>query len=573
MEEGLREMVSVVRGEKKCELVVKNAQIVDVFGGKIIHTSFGVYKGIIVGIGEYKGIKEVDAKGKYVVPAFIEGHIHIESTMLHPVEFARVVGQKGTQVVVADPHEIANVWGREGIEFFLSITKNLPVEIFFMAPSCVPATHLETSGGTISPEDIGYLYERYPERILGLGEVMNFPGVVYGDRGVWKKLDISRGKVIDGHCPGLTGRDLNVYVLAGCRSDHECVAREEVEEKLTRGMHIFARNGSAEKNLPEVLKAFTPYNAENFSLVTDDRHPGELVSLGHMDYNIREAISLGIDPIYAVKMATINTARYFGLKGRGVIAPGFKANFVLVPDLKKFEIEEVFLNGRPFEEYEFPLSFSDMPISSISVSPIEEASLGIKTSKGNRIHVIGIIPGSIVTENLLMEIEKVCRIEDGYLLPRTDRDILKVVVVERHKDTGNISLGFVKGFGIMRGAIASSVAHDSHNIIAVGASDSDLMYAINTLISSKGGMCVVENREILAHVPLPIAGLMSDKRAEVVAEEEQALTEKAASLGNVISNPFMHLSFLALPVIPSLKITDMGLVDVEKFSFVSVIRE
>ncbi len=573
MQYSIRDLLGVARGEKLCHLVVKNVRIVDVFGGRIVDGSIGIYKDIIVGIGEYKGEIEIDGNRGYVVPGFIDGHIHIESTMLTPVEFARIVGERGTQAVIADPHEIANVWGRQGIEFFLSMTTSLPVEIFFMAPSCVPATPLETSGGEISVEDIVLLYEKYPDRILGLGEVMNFPGVVKGDEDIWRKLEISRERVIDGHCPGLKGRSLNAYSLAGCRSDHECVTGEEVEEKLLRGLHIFARNGSAEKNLPQVLSAVNPYNAENFSLVTDDRHPWELLQKGHMDCNIREAISQGVSPIHAIKMATINPARYFGLKGRGAIAPGFKANFVIVSDLMDFKIQEVFLQGRSFREYEFPSSLPRFPSPSISIPSLTEGQLAINRGKDRekKIHVIGVVPGSIITENLLMNIEDACTAEEQSLLPRLDKDILKVVVVERHRGTGNVCVGLVKGFGIKKGAIASSVSHDSHNIIAIGARDADILLGINTLISSGGGMCVVNDGQIIAHLPLPVAGLMSDERAEVVAKKEKELNERVSSLGEVIPHPFMHLSFLALPVIPCLKITDKGLVDVNKFSHVPLI--
>ncbi len=567
-----KEMLSAARGDIPCDVVIKDVKIVDVFGCRIVEGSIGIFNGYIVGIGDYRGREEIVLRGKYVCPAFIEGHIHIESTMLNPVEFARVVGRRGTQAVVADPHEIANVYGREGIEWLIACSRHLPVEIFFMAPSCVPATDMETAGGRITQEDIRFLYEHYPSRVLGLGEVMNFPAVIEGSEDIWRKLEISRGKIIDGHSPTLGGKGLNAYLMGGCKSDHECISTEEAEEKLSKGMHIFARNGSTERNLPALVPAISPYNSENFSLVTDDRHPLELMTSGHMDYNIKEAISLGVPSLVAIKMATINPARYFGLQDMGAIAPGFKASFVVLSELSSsFEIEQVYLKGRPFEDWDFTPSISQPllpPISRISLTP---SSLVLKRKQdSDRVHVIGLVPGSIVTKKIIMPIEEACHIEEDILYPRVEKDISKVVVAERHRGTGNISIGLVRGFGIKNGALASSVAHDSHNFIAVGSSDEDILLALEELNQSGGGLVVIKEKKTMAHLPLSIGGLMSVKGAEEVAEEERNILKAASLVGDIISHPFMYLSFLALPVIPELKITDRGLVDVQSFSFVDL---
>ena len=561
-------LLKAALGNIPCDLVIKNGKIIDVFNGDIVEQDLGIYNGYFVGIGDYTGKNEIDIKGKYISPAFIDAHIHIESTMLTPLEFARVAIKHGSQAVICDPHEIANVMGIDGIELFIKMSKNLHVEFYFMAPSCVPATNMETSGAAIKSEHLEYLYKKYPDKILGLAEVMNFPGVMFQDKDIWKKLAISRGKIIDGHCPMLSGKELNAYILAGPRSDHECTTKSEVEEKLKRGMYIFARNGSTQKNLPAIIPVVNQKNVRNFCLVTDDRHPKELIQKGHMDYNIKEAIKNGADPIWAIQMATINPAHYYNLKDIGIISPGYKANFVIINDLFELDVEDVYINGTSASKLKWKKI--NIPMKNSINAKIDVDLIKIKDVKGKKVHVIGIKRDEIITEHLILPIEDVMIKQDNCYIPNINNDILKLVVIERHKNSGNIGIGFVKGFGINKGAIASTIAHDSHNIICAGSNDDDILFAVELISKTGGGMVVVKDKEVLGHLPLPLAGLISDRPAEEVMQLEEQINFSAKQLGDTITNPFMYLSFLALPVIPHLKLTDMGLVDVDKFNFISL---
>ncbi|MFC1927242.1 adenine deaminase, partial [Chloroflexota bacterium] len=491
----------------------------------------------------------------------INGHTHIESSMLHPARYAQAVVPRGTLAVVTDLHEIANVCGSRGVRFVTDFARQLPLDMLFMAPSCVPATNLETSGAKISSREVKRILDH--PRIIGLGEMMNFPGVVAGNEEVLKKISAAKGKVIDGHAPGLTGRELNAYLSAGILSDHESTTLEEGKEKLRRGMYLMIREGSSEKNLDALLPLVTDNTYKRCFFVVDDRSCSDLLREGDIDAVVRKAISRGLDPVRAIQMATINPAEYFRLHDRGAIAPGYMANFITITDLSKLEIDAVFYRGKPVGKQGKPL-FLPPPVTlelrdTVRMKSPTAKSLKI-TATGETYPVIEIIPGQIVTRKA---VEKV-RVMDGAVVPDVDRDILKLVVVERHRASGNIGVGLVKGFGLKKGALASSVAHDSHNIIAVGTDDFDILKAIEEIKILQGGLVVCANLEVLASLPLPIAGLLSPEPLEVVVSQYEKVEQSAASLGDLPPSPFAILSFLALPVIPELRLTDLGLVDVNE---------
>jgi len=564
----LEEMIEVGRGERKSDLLIKDAQVVDVLSGEVLLTNVAVHGGRIVGFGDYRAQKVIDIQGAYLCPGLIDGHVHVESSMVTIPEFARAVVAKGTTTVVIDPHEIANVLGIEGLNYMLRSSEHLPLSVYLMLPSSVPTTHMETAGAELSSGDL-YLLMAEP-RVLGLAEMMNYPGVLSRDFEVLSKIKIARGKRIDGHAPGLSGKDLCAYIDAGIRSDHECTTAKEAAEKLRLGMYIMVREGSTAKNLKELLKVVTPANSRQFFFVTDDRHPGDLVAEGHIDHLIRLAIAEGLDPIIAVQMGTINAAEYFGLGEVGAVALGFVADLIVADDLESFNVVKVFKEGHlvaeegkihPFRK-ELP---SRVIRSSVNIDLASLADIKIK-AEGQRMRVVEIIPGQISTRHLLLQ----PKIENGFAVADLERDILKIAVVERHLSSGNIGLGFVKGFGLKAGAMASSVAHDSHNIIVVGTNDADMTTAVLQIKLLRGGQVVVADGQVLAEVALPIAWLMSDHPVEVVAEQVVKLNEAAKELGCAAPNPFTLLSFLALPVIPELKITDKGLVDVVKFELVSL---
>jgi adenine deaminase len=563
----LDEIIRFGRGEETAELLLKNGKVVNVFTGEILQVDVAIANGIITGVGEgYEAIKVVDLSGKYVCPGFIDGHLHIESTMLSPYQFARAVVPKGTTAVVCDPHEIANVLGLEGIGYMLEASENLPLTVFVMASSCVPATHLETAGAALSARDLAPLFDH--PLVIGLAEMMNFPGVLHRLPDVLSKLEITaqRDLPIDGHCPGLTGRDLQAYIASGINSDHECTRLEEAWEKLRAGMYLFIREGTTVRNLTELLPVVTADNARRCLFVTDDRHPKDLMDLGHMDYSIRLAVQEGLNPVTAIQMVTLNPAERFRLYDRGAVAPGYRADLVILNDLKDFSVEKVFSKGRLVAENNNPLF--DEPKKKYDVSSsVNIVSEGLSFEipvQGERIRVIGVVKGQIVTEAL----ELPARHRNGLAVADVDRDILKLAVIERHHATGNIGLGFVKGMGLRKGALAGTVAHDSHNLIVVGTNDADMTAAVHALIEVGGGLAAVADKQLLARMSLPIAGLMSETPFEIVRKEMDELLSAASELGSLLENPFMALSFLALPVIPALKLTDLGLVDVNKFAFV-----
>jgi len=554
------ELVSVARGDKPADLLIKNAQIINTFIGETEQADVAIYGDRIAGIGDYDKAREVtDLEGAFLAPGLINGHTHIESSMLHPARYAQAVIPRGTLAVVTDLHEIANVCGPSGIRFVTDLARQLPFDMLFMAPSCVPATNLETSGARINAGDIKRILDH--PRIIGLGEMMNFAGVITGDEEVLKKISAGRGKVTDGHAPGLTGRELNAYLSAGIRSDHESTTYEEGKEKLRLGMYLMIREGSSEKNLDALLPLVTDNTYKRCFFVVDDRNCSDLLREGDIDAVVRKAISRGLDPVRAIQMATINPAEYFRLHDIGAIAPGYMANFITITDLSKLEIDAVFYRGKPVGKQGKPL-FLAPPVTpelrdTVRIKSPTVRSLRVAATR-ETYPVIEIVPGQIVTR----KVEEKVKVVEGAVVSDVDGDILKLVVVERHKASGNIGVGLVKGFGLKKGALASSVAHDSPNIIAVGTDDFDILKAIEEVRTLQGGLVACANLEVLASLPLPIAGLLSPDPLDAVVSQYESVEKAAASLGNLPPSPFTILSFLALPVIPELRLTDLGLVDV-----------
>jgi adenine deaminase len=565
----MNNLLHAARGETPVDLLIRNCQVVNVLSGEIHPASVGVTNGTIVGFGEYEALQVVDACGRYLCPGLIEGHIHIESTLLDPVRFAQVAAAHGTAVVVCDPHELANVLGLDGIRWLLEITRDLPLDIRCMMPSCVPATHLETAGATITAQDIAAMFKEYPGRILGLAEMMNYPGVLYQDPQVMSKLVAAGDRPVDGHAPGLTGFDLNAYILAGPGSDHEACHLDEAREKLRAGMHVMIREGSSEKNLFDLLPLINDFNSQNCSLVTDDRHCDDLLRDGHLDHTIRLAVSRGFSPLRAIQMASINTARYFGLRRRGAVAPGYRADFVLLDELETFSIFQTYLDGKVIAPASWGPASTDLTVTkSVHLGEVDPSCLKMPApADGKKVRVIRTVPGQIVTEmDMVVPVTR-----DGLIMADSESDVVKLAVFERHHGSGGVGLGLVRGLGLKSGAIASTVAHDSHNLIVAGVSDSDMLLAVRALADCGGGFVCVRDGWVLNLVPLPLAGLMSDEEPEIVAAGLDGLNASARELGcpeNI--NPFMQLSFLSLPVIPRLRLTDRGLVDVEAFAPVSL---
>ncbi len=562
----LSRLIGSARGEIGADLILKNGLVADLFSGEFIRTDVAVCDDMIVGLGDYEGPNVMDAGDYYITPGFIDGHFHMESSMLSPRELAKAVLPHGTTAIVADPHEITNVLGIKGLHYLLRDSAGLPVDFYLMAPSCVPATHLETSGCRLEAEELAAL--RRETRILGLAEMMNFPGVIYADPGVLSKIAAFRDGLIDGHAPLLSGKDLNAYIVAGIRSDHECTQREEAREKLRRGMHIMIREGTQAKNLAALLPLVNAVTMRQCSLVTDDLHPHDILQHGHLDAVMSLAIKGGLDPMQAIAMTTLNTARHFSLRDRGAVAPGYRADLVLLSSLDPVRVVHVFKDGRlVVAEGELVVTIpdADLPddVTSMRVKPYDRDALVISAA-GKRVRVIELIPDQIITG---MAIEE-ATIRDGEVVADPDRDILKIAVIERHHATGNIAVGLVRGFRLKKGALATSVAHDSHNIICVGCTDRAMIAAAREVETMQGGMAIAGEEGIVARLPLPIAGLMSDRPLAEIARGWEDIRYMAQQYGCQLREPFMHLSFLALPVIPVLKLTDQGLVDVNSFDFV-----
>ncbi len=544
-----RRIIEVARGDRRADIVLKNVQLVNVLTEEVYESDVAFCDNIIVGVGRYSGIKEFDCRGLFAVPGLIDAHTHVEMTMLSLSEFSRLVVSKGTTAVVADPHEIANVFGIDGIKMLIEESKSTPLRFYCLIPSCVPSSKLETAGAEIGVKEIKELMKF--EQVLGLAEVMNYPGVLNCEDEVLQKILAAEGKIVDGHCPLLSGEKLNAYISAGVYSDHEATRLEEAKEKLRLGMRIMIREGSAARNL-RALKSLIPNRY--LMLVTDgDRSVLDIINEGYLDYLYRRAIEEGIDEFHALQMLTINPAEYFGINA-GLIAPGRFADVVLLKNLKKFEVKKVFVDGRipEFKSFEYP----EWVKKSVKAKKITLKDVELRPGKAR---VIVVYDGEIITGEVVEEVEGI----------DVSRDILKAVVVERHGKTSNIAKAYVKGFGLKRGAIAQTIAHDAHNIVAVGASDEDICKAVNSLIDIQGGIVVCDGKEVIA-LPLRIGGLMSDEKAEVLAEKLEKVENKIKELGCNLRSPIISLSFIALPVIPKLKLTDLGLVDVEKFEIVDV---
>ena len=562
-------IIKIARGLEKADLVIKNANIVNVLSEEIHKADIAIAEGFIVGIGEnYSGKKEIDINGAYVTPSFIDGHVHLESSMVLPKEFAKTVLPAGTTTAIIDPHEISNVFGLHGISFMHEAIKNLPLDVYTMLPSCVPATPFETSGFDLNSYDLSLLIDK--PWVLGIAEMMNFPGVLNLDKNVMAKLELAkqRDKRIDGHAPYLSNKDLCAYIASGVKSDHECTNPQEAIEKLRLGMYIMIREGTAAKDLNALIPVLKDCNTRKCIFVTDDRHPSDLKE--HINGMVRRAVEAGVDPIKAIQCASLNTAEYFGLKNLGAVAPGYKADLLILPDLESFKPDFVLKNGEFIVEngvLTSKLEQSETPSmrGSVNVKWIEEEDFTIK-AQSNIVKTIEVIPHQLVTKSTLSEI----KIQDGNAVSNTENDTLKICVIERHRATGNIGKGFVKGFNLKSGAIASTVAHDSHNMIVVGTNDYDMYIAAVELVKSQGGKVVVNNGEILSKLPLPIAGLMSDKDFGYVLDKCEELNKAAHSIGCTLDDPFMTMAFMSLPVIPELKITDKGIFDTNKFDFTDI---
>lgn len=570
--EDLIHRIRAASKKEPADLVIKNGKVVDVFSGKLIETDVAITGGTIVGLGSYEGKSVLNAEGKIVSPALIDGHVHIESSMLTPGAFAGVLAAHGVTSAVTDPHEIANVLGADGIRFMLERAADSLIDIYVMLPSSVPATSFEHNGATLYAEDLEPLFEN--DHVLGLAEVMDFPAVLNADPQMVEKLLMTRRHTwrIDGHAAGLDADGVNVYKAAGIGTDHECVNIDEAKDRLSRGMYVMIRQGTVAKDLPQLIGLVDEVSSRRFLFCTDDKYTDDLISEGSVDHNVRMAIRSGLDPITCIKMASLNAAECYGLRTKGAIAPGYEADFLLLDDLDSFSIDKVYVrgalvseNGKAVTKHSaHTVKAEDHPLILPELTP---ENFQIKIGPTQKAHVIEIIPNSLVTRDT---VEKV-PVQDGNFSSSEREDLLKMAVIERHKGLGTIGLGIVKGFGLKSGAIATTIAHDSHNLVVTGYSDSDMIAAAERLKALKGGMVVINKGKVTAELALPIAGLMTDASAEEVAEKLAALRQAAAELGVSESfNPFLTLSFLSLPVIPDLKLTDSGLFNVRTFCHIPV---
>jgi len=565
------DIIAAARGDGEVDLVLRNARLVNVFSAEVYASDVAIIHSRIVGLGQgYEGKEEIDLAGAYLAPGFIDAHVHIESSMIGVREFARAVLPRGTTSVIVDPHEIANVHGLDGIRYMFDQAKGGRLSMFVMVPSCVPATSMATSGAHLDAKDIvPLLNDPY---VLGLAEMMNYPGVVHGDPEVLEKLEAFRGRVLDGHAPALTGHHLSAYVAAGIGSDHECTTVEEAREKLRLGMYIFIREATNAHNLRDLLPLVTPQNCRRFCFCTDDRHAVDLLERGHIDSMIRMAIAEGLDPVMAIRMATINAAEWFRLHDRGAITPGRRADLVVFDDFDSLDIKLVLRGGQVVarDGVALPLDKPARPSYLRSSMNVDWRSVDFAIpAKGHKVRVIGTVPNQLITDHLIEE----ARLVDGCAESDVERDLLKIAVIERHMASGNMSRGFVRGLGLKRGAIASTVAHDHHNLIIVGADDASMKTAAQAVADMRGGLAAADGDTILARLPLPVAGLMSDQPLEIVCAQKRELLHAVRTLGSPLEQPFVTLGFLALEVIPALKLTDQGLVDVEKFEFVPLFVE
>ena len=552
-------IIAVAAGREKADLVLKNAKYLNVFSNEFLSGDIAVANGLIAGVGKYDGKTEIDVSGKLVLPGFIDAHIHLESSMVTPAEFAKAVVAHGTTTVITDPHEITNVMGIDGVEYMIQASQNLPIDVHFMMPSCVPATEIDESGAELDCKDIDLYLDN--KKVLGLAEMMNYVGVINGDKNVLSKIVTSQAhhKKIDGHAPELSGNDLNAYIAAGVYSDHECSTFENALEKLRKGQFIMIREGTAAHNLKALMPLLTQQYYSRCMFATDDKHPSDLLHGGHIDYIVKQALKNGADPIVALKTATHHAARYFLLNNKGAIASGYLADIVVVDNLEDFNVETVFKRGKLVfdgEVKDFSAPTVDEKLAEKCFDTFHLDSVTPSSFKVDRkLGLIGLVGGELLTRNLGTA-DKI----------DVENDILKIACIERHKGTNHIGVGYVKGYSLKSGAVATSVAHDSHNIITVGCNDDDIAVAVNAIKDSKGGIAVVENGKIKALLELPIAGLMSDEPLTTVNEKLENAKSSAYELGADKSiDPFMTLSFLSLPVIPSLRITTKGVFDAENW--------
>lgn len=553
-----QKIIDVAAGRQKADLVLKNATYVNVFSGELDTEDIAVTEGLIVGLGQYEGIEEVDMTGKIVCPGFVDAHIHLESSLVTPTEFARAVLPHGTTTVITDPHEITNVMGTDGIDYMLCATEDLPVDVRFMIPSCVPASPLDEGGADLDYRDVDSFFHH--PRVQGLAEMMNFPGILAADGATVAKIVASQAhhKKIDGHAPGLSGKELNAYISAGVYSDHECADMEDAMLKLRRGQFIMVREGTAAKNLEALLPLICSERYfDRCMFCTDDKHPSDLLEKGHMDYICRKAVAMGADPIRTVQVACLHASRYFLLNNRGAIAPGYLADFAIVEDLKDFHVVTVYKKGKcvyengevaPIAEPPIPEHLRQRAMDTFRLPELQEKDFYSVRPRS----IIGMIPGQIITE------------DRGYATGiDVEKDILKMAVIERHKNTGHIGIGFLNGYGLKSGAVATSVSHDSHNIICVGTNDADMAFAANRIAQTHGGIVVVKDGQVMAELPLEIAGIMSSRSLVEVNDLLENAKEAAYKQGvSKEIDPFMTLSFMGLPVIPSLRLTTRGVVDV-----------
>jgi adenine deaminase len=560
MDAPLSRRLAVARGDEPADLVIRGGRVLSVFTREWLDADVAVVDGFIAGLGEYEGRETLDASGKYLVPGFIDAHMHLESSKLLVDEFARLVLPFGTTAVVADPHEIANVLGTDGVHWLLDSSAGLPLDVFFMASSCVPASSFESPRRALSTGDLDALLRR--RRVIGLAEMMNFPGVVSGSQSELAKLELARH--VDGHAPGVLGRALNAYAAAGIRSDHEAYTFEEGLERLRAGMWLLIREATAARNLQALLPLLREHGPSRIAFCTDDREPEHIAEDGHINAMVRDAVAYGIPPEDALVSATLSPALWHGLHELGAVAPGYRADLLLLPDLERFVPDTVLKNGRPVEA--FPRAeVPDWVRHTVRIGAFGPEMFRVPWD-GGEARVIGVIPGQIVTDSLVATPP----VRAGEAFADASQDLAKIAVVERHLGTGRVGLGFVRGFGLERGAIASTVAHDAHNVVVVGMNDASMAAAVRRLANRGGGIVVVDGAEVLAELPLPVAGLLSDAPLEEVVDQSHALAEAARQIGCTLEAPFQHLSFLALSVIPSLKITDLGLVDVDRFELVEL---
>jgi adenine deaminase len=554
----LARRLAVARG---ADLVVRGGSVLSVFTREWLSTDVAIADGYVAGLGDYEGRDEIDSRGRFIVPGFIDAHMHLESPKLLPDEFARLVLPLGTTAVVADPHELANVLGTDGVHWLLDFCADLPLDVYFMASSTVPASRFESPRRALNEGDLQGLLRR--RRVLGLAEMMNFPGVIAADAGELAKLDLAGANHVDGHAPGVAGKQLNAYAAAGIRSDHEALTVEEGRERLRAGMWLLIREASMARNLQALLPLVEEFGPARIAFCTDDKDPDDIAERGHINGMVRDAVAAGIAPADALVLASLNAAVWHGLSHLGALAPGYQADVLVLPDLESFRPELVLKAGRQVEQIE-RIEVPEWVKHTVRIEQVDPERFRIDWGGGTKARVIGLIPDQVVTRSLVEE----PTVRDGEAIADPTRDLAKIAVVERHLGTGRIGLGFVHGLGLQRGALGSTVAHDAHNLVVVGVDDADMARAVERLAEIGGGIVAVDSGEVLAELPLPVGGLLSDLPLAEVVERSRACTEAAERLGCTGSTPFLTMSFLALSVIPSLKITDQGLVDVDRFELV-----